>query len=171
MKIEVEHRYERISCEAFVKMYFSVAYNNAIAPIVSLKERRIDSEVHLENGRTERRIFMAPDVALPSVLAKMAAHASIAYTEVSVYDPQTYTVKYHIESAAQKMISVSGQVMFIADSTAVRRRIQGDVHVKILGLGHVIERLIASETQKRYDAVHVFTQDYIDSHQMRDQMP
>jgi hypothetical protein len=130
---------------------------------VSLKERRIESELQLENGHIERRIFMAPDVVLPSPLKKMAGHAQIAYTEVSVYNPATCTAKYHVESAAQKVISVTGQVVFIPDGAGVRRQIQGHVNVRLLGVGHLVERLIATETQKRYDAVHSFTQDYIDS--------
>lgn len=161
MRVQTEHTYYGIDQAGFAKMYYSEPYNNAVAPIVSLAERRIDSIERLSDGKVRRKIYMRPHVKLPAVIQKLIQGAELSYYEISVYDPSSFEARYHIESGAGDLLAIQGTISFLPVEGGVCRRIEGQVDVSIFGIGTVVERFITAEVKRRYDAVHTFTQKFI----------
>lgn len=163
MHVVVEHRFRGASVDRFVEVYFSPAYNEAVAPLANLQVRELVSERELAHGVIERRVRMVPSVNLPWAVKKLLRGAPVEYFEVSTYDPAAHQARYRVESGAGPLIKVWGTISFLPDADGCKRRIEGDVEVNIPGLGRVIEKLITDELNKRYDRIQAFTQRYLDS--------
>jgi len=162
MNIKVAHHYRNVDRARFAEVYFSDAYNQAIAPLAGLKTRRAVEERTLENGKVWRRVLMVPDIELPGPVRKLIGDAAIEYCEVSTYDPDVGEAEYHVESEAGETVDVRGVIRFLEENEGVTREIDGTVHVKLFGVGKLIEGLISREIARRYDAIHAFTQRYLD---------
>lgn len=163
MKVTVQHRFHGVDVERFVDAYYSADFNRAVAASASLKVRELTSTRTLDDGTIERRVRMVPDVELPAPVRALVA-GDIEFYEVSVYDPRTKSARYHVESAAGDAVVVRGDVRFEKTGDDVLRTIDGEVVVKVFGLGGIIERLIASEVKGRYDRIQAFTQRWLDDH-------
>lgn len=165
IEVVVEHRFERVSVERFVDVYYSDAFNRAVAPLAGMAERVPVLEEVQPDGRILRRVRMVPDVRLPGPVQKLLQGARVEYFERSLYDPQTHEAEYEIESEAGDHVQVKGKISFVDDGQGgVRRIIAGGVKVKAFGLGGLIERLIAREVESRYTRIQAFTQKWIDEH-------
>jgi hypothetical protein len=161
MHVTTEHRFKNVTVDRFVEVYYSKAFNHAVAPSAALKVRDLVHEESLASGRILRRVRMVPDIELPGPVAALV-NGPIEFFEVSEYDPTTKSAAYHVDSAARDRIVVQGAVTFEQAGDDVIRRIDGDVHVKMFGVGNIIERLIANEVKGRYDRIQAFTQRYLD---------
>jgi hypothetical protein len=166
MHVTTEHRFKNVDVDRFVDVYYSREFNHAVAPSAALKVRDLVDEVTLDGGNIKRRVRMVPDITLPGPVARLV-NGPIEFFEVSEYDPKSKSAAYHVESAAEDRIVVRGQVTFTQDGDDVVRKIAGEVHVKMLGVGGIIERLIAGEVRGRYDRIQAFTQQYLDDHAER----
>ena len=164
MRVRTQHVYHGIDPAAFAEMYFSEAYNRAIAPLVSMAERSIESLETLEDGRVRRRILMKPRVQLPAMLQKLVQGAELAYYEISVFDPVSCIAHYHIETGAGDLLAIQGTIAFEPVDQGVCRTIDGQIDVSIFGVGKIVERFISQEVSSRYDRIHKYTQQYIDQH-------
>lgn len=172
MKLHVDQRFARVTVERFATVYHSEAFNDAVAPLTGLRTRRLVQEQVHDDGRRHRRVRMEPDTKLPAAIQKLAdslatslgAGAGIRYDEVSVYDPATHTVTFHIDSAANERVRMAGSIRFIADGDGVRRVIDADIEVRAPLLGGVIERFIEGETVKGYAKIAAFLQRWLDEH-------
>ena len=162
MHLVIEHRFERVTVGRFVDIYFSPDYNAAVAPLANLSRRELISERAIDGGRVERRIRMVPSIKLPRAVTRLLRGAAVEYTEVNTYDPATQQAHYRIESQAGERIKVWGVISFIADGDGCRRRIEGDIVVRVPGLGRWVEKLIADELEQRYARMQTFTQRYLD---------
>ncbi len=165
MKLHVAHRFSNVTLERFVDVYFSEAFNNAVAAVSGLKTRALVSDTVASNGLRHRRVRMTPDIALPASIAKLVSREPIAWDEVNVYDAATHTARYHIDSAAKERVQISGDIRFVADADGVRRIIDGTIHIKApLGLGMLVERFVEDQTAKGYAKIAVFLQRWLDDH-------
>lgn len=165
MKLFIDQLFRETDLQHFEATYFSETFNAAIAREIGLKQRSLLEETRDEKGHVHRRVRMIPAIELPGPIRKLVGDKEISYDEVSVFDPAAHSVQYHIESAAQDRVSVGGHIRFIeAPGGGVRRVIDGEIQVKVFGLGSVIERFIEAETQKGYARISDFMQRWLVEH-------
>lgn len=165
MKLFIDQIFTGTHLDHFEETYFSEEFNTAIAREIGLKERKLVDKRVDDDGKVHRRVRMVPAIELPGPIRKIVGDREISYDEVSVFDPSTHSVRYQIESAAQDRVSVGGEIQFTEESgSGVRRVIDGEIQVKVFGLGTVIERFIESETQKSYARISNFMQTWLDEH-------
>lgn len=165
MKFRIEHRFTGVDVDRFVEIYFSEAFNDAVAPISGMKERRLVAQTTDDQGLVHRRVRLAPAVPIPAPLERVVAGRAITYDEVSVYDPRTKSARYSIDHKAGDRLRAEGVITFLADGPdAARRVIDGEIDVRIFGVGALVERFIETEVKKGYDAIGRFLQGWIDSH-------
>lgn len=165
MRLIVDQRFARVTLERFIAVYFSEDFNNAVASVSGLRSRRLVEEKVGDGGSRQRRVRMQPDIKLPAALARLAPVEQIAYDEVSTYDPQSQTVTYRIDSAANDRVKVEGTIRFLSDGDGVRRTIDGVIEVRApMMLGPVVEKFIEAETQKGYVKIAAFLQRWLDEH-------
>ena len=163
MRIVIDQTFERVDLERFIATYFSEAFNNGAASVLGLRERRLVELRTDDDGKEHRRVRMVVDVDLPRPVRLLIGDADISYDEVSTYDPKSRTVDYVIESAAQDRVHVGGRIFFEeAGADRVRRRIEGEVRVRVPGLSGVIERIVRREVKKSYQKLAVYMQRFLD---------
>lgn len=162
MKYTIDQTFRCESLTFFREVYFSEAFNQAVARDLGLKERTLLEERVGDDGRRKRRVRMVPAVQLPAAIQALIGDHELSYDEVSVYDPANDEVEYFIDSAARERLTVRGNIRFSAAPRGVRRVIEGEVSAKVFGLGGVIERLVQSEVEKSYERIARFMQRYLD---------
>lgn len=161
-QLSLEIRSARVDFERFRSVYFSEEFNLLAMKAAQLRERVLEHEEQLVDGRELRRVKMVPDVALPRAIASMVGSNVIAYREVSIFDPIARVAQLNIESLAGDAIKVGGQARFIEAGEGVTMRFEGSVKVSIFGLGGMIEKIIVKQVRDRYRAIEGVLQQYLD---------
>lgn len=144
-------------------LYFSPAFNDAVAQAANLVERRQTERAVNPDGTERTRIRIVPRVALPAPILKLLKGQTIHYDEITVFDPKARRATLSIRSIAGRTVQVNGTVDFIEEAAGVRLRFTGDAQVKIFGLGSMIERYLVSEVKARYSQVEPVLQRFIDA--------
>src|ERR1043165_5493421 len=118
MKFTIDTKFLGVTVDRFIEIYFSEAFNNAVAPITGMKVRKLVEETVKDDGSRERRVRMEPNVNLPGPIQKVAdslagGKASITYDEVTSYDGTTKVARYYIDSKIRERAKVEGTIRFI----------------------------------------------------------
>jgi Protein of unknown function (DUF2505) len=129
---------------------------------VHLKERVMLERALLPNGHERMRVRVVPHVGLPGPIAKLLEGAEISYDEITVFDAQGRRAALTIESPAGDTVQVRGEVRLLAEPNGVRLLFDGEAHVKVFGLGGLIERFMVAEIKRRYGVVEHALQRFVD---------
>jgi len=144
-------------------LYFSPAFDDAVAQAANLVERKQRERTVNPDGTERMRIRIVPRVALPAPILKLLKGQTIHYDEITVFDPKARRATLSIRSIAGRSVQVNGEVDFIEEPAGVRLRFSGDALVKIFGLGSMIERYLVSEVKTRYSQVEPVLQRFVDA--------
>ena len=165
MQFHVDHRFERVTLERFIAVYFSEDFNNLVAPVSGLKSRSLVAQSIADDGGRERRVRMHPGVTLPGPIKRYVTEDQIHYDEVATYDPTRHEVRYRIDSKANDRVDISGTIRFVADGDGVRRLIDSTIKINApFGVGTLVEKFIEGEVKKGYEKIKPFLQRYLDEH-------
>lgn len=145
------------------ELYFSPAFNDAVAKAANLVERTQRERAVSPDGTERTRIRIVPRVALPSALHKLLDGRTIHYDEITVFDPRARRATLTIRSIAGRSVQVNGTIDFIEEPAGVRLRFAGEALVKVFGLGSMIERYLVSEVKARYSQVEPVLQRFVDA--------
>ncbi len=163
MKFRVEHTFTGISLEDYEKLHFDEEFNIALCKAVKLSRE----VVKLENTdeRFERRVKVGPDREIPKAVKKVLKADRIEYEEHLVYHWGTYKGTWETTpSVLANKVETKGTMGFTKVATGVKRWSEGEIKVKILGVGGVAEKFIVSDVEKSYDDAAKFTQKWITEH-------
>ncbi len=69
-----------------------------------------------------------------------------------------------IPSVLKNKVETKGRMGFKAVGNGVQRWSEGEIKVKIMGVGGVAEKFIVSDVEKSYDDAAAFTQKWITEH-------
>ena len=88
----------------------------------------------------------------------------IEYQEILTYQRGKYIGGKTVPPFLSDKFLASGQFRFEAIDGGVRRIMEGDITVKIFGVGGLAEKVIVSEVESSYDRAAAFTVEYLKSH-------
>lgn len=162
MKLQLEMRTENIDFDRYKDVYYSEEFNALAMPAAKLRERSLQKHEVLVDGRELRKVRMVPDIHLPSPVMRLLNGEEIAYTEVTLFDPQSRRARLDVRSAAGDVVKVGGDVHFTEDKGGVTLHFDGEVKVKVFGLGKIIEKIIVNQVRDRYAAIAPVLQTYVD---------
>ena len=160
MRFEVSHTFQGISLDDYEKLYFDEPFNEALCKAVRLERELVSLE---DDGRRIRRVVrVAPDRQLPKPVARALGGAKIAYTEHVDYARGSYEGTWRTDpSLLKEKIASSGRFGFREKDGGVERWVEGDVTVKIFGVGGMIEKLIVEDVRRSYDDAAAFTRSWL----------
>ena len=161
MKFRVEHTFRGISLETYEKLYFDEPFNVALCEAVKLAR----SVIKLENDdKTFHRIVkVGPDRDIPKPVAKVLKADRIEYEEHNTYTFGTYKGEWKtIPMMLANKVKSAGTYSFTQKGDDVLRIVEGDIDIKILGVGGMIEKFICADVERSYDDAARFTQQWID---------
>ena len=146
----------------FRHVYYSEPFHQALVPAIHLRERSVRERVTLPDGKERISVYIAPRVELPGVIAKLVEGYAVSYEETTLFDPEARSADVRIQTPGGNLLQIAAQTRFEEEPEGVRTRITLSVRAKLLGVGGMAERFVASETRKRYEVVERFLQQYVD---------
>jgi hypothetical protein len=162
MKFKAEHTFRGIDLPTYEKLYFDEPFNMALCKATGL-DRSLE-KLDTQGQNVVRAVKVSPQREIPAPVAKALGGAKLEYVEHMDYERGKYLGRWRTEPFVLKdKILSSGTVQFSAVPGGVRRTVEGDVTVKIFGLGGIIERFVVSDVEKSYAKAAEFTQSWIDA--------
>jgi hypothetical protein len=162
MKFSVEIVGKGATLERVRALYFTQAFDDAVARAANLVERKQVEHLVQPDGHERTRTRVVPNVGLPSTVQALLKGQAISYDEIVVYDPSTQRASFSIRSVAGKTVQVNGEIHFIEEPSGVRLHFSGEARIKIFGLGAMLERFLVKEVTERYARVQQVLQSFID---------
>ena len=160
MHFRIEHTFTGISLADYEKLHFDEAFNIALCEAVKLSRQLVSLD---DDGTTLKRVVrVGPDREVPKPVQKVLKSDRIEYEERVTYKWGTMEGSWEtIPSVLASKVVTKGRLGFREVSGGVLRWSEGDIQVKVLGVGGVIERFIVADVEKSYDQAAAFTQRYI----------
>lgn len=161
MKFKTEHTFTGISLADYEKLYFDEDFQVALCQAVKLA-RKLDKRE--DDGKTLQRVVtVGPDREIPAPVAKVLGASRIEYAEHVDYTWGSFKGTWKtISSIMTDKVDARGTFSFRETPQGVVRTMEGEVKVKIFGLGGVVEKFIGADIEKSYQQAAEFTQKWID---------
>ena len=164
MKFRVQHSFSNISMAEYEKLYFDEDFNTALCTAVKLARTLVSREV--KGGHISRVVTVGADREIPAFAAKLLGSNRIEYTEHLEYDFGSGRGTWKTKSSLlTDKVNCHGTIAFSESGSKVTRVVDGDIKVKIFGVGGVVEKFIVADIEKSYDRAAAFTQDWIDNNE------
>jgi hypothetical protein len=161
MRFKVEHVFGGIELPAYEKLYFDEPFNVALCQATGLGRTLVKLETR--DGLLTRAVLVHPERELPGPVARIIGSGSFEYTEHLEYRLGSFAGTWRTEPAMLKDKIVSqGAFSFAAAPGGIRRVVEGEVKVKIFGLGGVIEAFVVADVEKSYARAAEFTRGWIE---------
>lgn len=156
MKFRVEHSFE-IDPAAYEKLYFDEPFNEALCEAVDLERHLV--KLDESDGKLVREVRVSPrGRQIPGPVAKLLGGKRIEYLERIQYTMGSMSGTWDSESSLMSdKIDSRGTFAFEGADGRTRRVVEGEIKVKIFGLGKTIEQFIVDDVKKSYDAAAEFT--------------
>jgi hypothetical protein len=161
MKFSIEIVTHGVEYPRFRRIYHSEDFNREVATAANITRTLLEHKV-LPDGKESRRIRVVPNVTLPAALKSVLKDGSLSYEELTVFDPQTRSATYAIESQLGEKLQVVGNAHFHEEQGGVRLHFEGEANVKMFGVGGLVERYVVGEVRERYATVERLLQKFID---------
>ncbi|HET6346828.1 MAG TPA: DUF2505 domain-containing protein [Myxococcota bacterium] len=160
MRFRVEHTFSGISLQAYETLFFDEPFNIALCQAVKLA-RTLESRT-LDSGRLRRATRIGPEREIPAPVPKVLGTTKFEYTEHIDYTMGSFKGTWKtVPAMMADKVESAGTFSFVARGNDVTRIVEGDVKVKIFGLGAVIERFVVADVERSYDAAADFTRQWI----------
>jgi hypothetical protein len=160
MKFRVESAFTGITLPEYEALFFDESFNNAMCASVKLARQLIKRDI--TNGQLKRATKIGADREVPAPVAKLIGTAKLEYTEHLDYKFGGYLASWRTEpSIMVDKIRAQGRIGFEQRGNRVIRWVDGDIEVKMFGVGGVIEKFIVSDVEKSYQRAAEFTQRWI----------
>lgn len=163
MKFRVEHVIPGIGLPQFETLFFDEDFNVALCRALKLDRHPVSHEV--KDGVLRRVVRISPNRDIPGPMAKVLGSSKIEYTEHTDYRMGGYQANWKtISSVLTDKVDSSGTLSFVKRGDGVARIAEGEVKVKIFGLGGVVEKFIVADVESSYAQAAEFMLSYVKQH-------
>ncbi len=161
MKFRIEHEFQGISLPDYEKLYFDEPFNVALCEEVNLDRELLSFEHRGE--RLEREVKVSPrGRQIPKPIAKFLGGARIEYVEKLAYAFGSGQGTWQsISSLMTEKIDSRGTFAFQEIPGGVKRIVEGEIRVKVFGIGGTIESYIVDDVKKSYEDAAAFTRKWL----------
>jgi hypothetical protein len=160
MKFKVEHAFSGITPDEYEKLYFDEAFNDELCKAVELERTLIKKDV--KGKHLSRAVKVSPKREIPAPAAKILGSSKLEYTEYVEYDLGSFKGTWKTVSAIMSdKIESGGTFQFTKKGDGIVRVLDGDIKVKIFGVGGVVEKFIVMDVEKSYDRAAEFTRRWL----------
>lgn len=161
MKFSIEHTFQGVDRPSYEKLYFDEPFNVALCEAVNLDRELLKREE--TDGRLVREVKVAPrGRQIPAPIAKFMGGARIEYVEKIDYEFGAYRGEWQsISSLMTDKIRSQGTFRIEEAAAGVRRIVEGEISVKIFGVGKAIEGYVVDDIKRSYSEAAEFTRTWI----------
>ena len=138
--------------ERFWEIYWDVGFQQKLAQVVRLKEHTVVSDEDSVTCRTAS-VFISPQREFPSVVRRVVKNATAAFVEDRRWVKAESCVYWNVRpQALEGRANCQGTLRVTATATGCERLIEGEVTVRLMGVGGLVERLVASNVTESLNA-------------------
>ncbi|MBI5498240.1 MAG: DUF2505 family protein [Deltaproteobacteria bacterium] len=157
----IEHFFPGITPDEFWAMLLDKQFDRELQPALGVRQRE-ELERKDDGKRLQRRIRMVPGFPAPAAVQKALDNVELEYMEESTYDRERGELHWVITpNVLKERVTARGVVRVRPEGNGVRRTIDGEVTVRLLGLGGLIEKLVKENTVRSYEGASRFTAEFI----------
>ncbi len=159
--LAVSHEYDCTGATLFTSCILNRAYNEELYG--SLGFPRFEwLELRDEGTKRHRKIRVAPPTGnLPGTIKKLIGDG-LSYVEEGTYDPATTRYEFRVyPSALGEKADVRGAMWCVPRGSGCVRHASFDAHVRVFGIGGMIEERILASYKKAFDVSATFTKAYL----------
>lgn len=161
MKFSTESVFRGIEFAEFEKLYFDEEFNIAMCKDNNLARTVIARED--DGDKLHRELRIGPDRELPSAVKKVLKTDRLEYVEKLDYVWGSKRATWEtIPSVFANKVDARGTIRFEEVSGGVRRIAEGEIKVKLMGVGGMVEKLVIGDVEKSFINAGGFTQRWID---------
>jgi len=164
VKFRIEHTFKNITIDDYEKLHFDEEFNIAMCEAVKLSRdvQKIDDD----GKKFHRAVKVGPDREIPAAMKKVVKVDRIEYEERIDYTWGSYAGTWEtIPNIMPSKVITKGKLGFKEVAGGVQRWSEGEIKVKILGVGSMVEKFIVADVEKSYEEAARFTQQWINDHQ------
>lgn len=160
MKFRAEAKFPDIPLEEYEQLYFDDAFNDAMCKAVKLERTLL--KIERRGDVLERHTKVAPiGREIPAPVAKVIGASRIEYVEELTYDFAKHGGVWRtISSVLPDKVDTHGTLTMRAEGAGCARVSEGEVTVKVFGVGGIVEKVIIADVEKSYEDAARFTRDY-----------
>lgn len=162
MRFKVQHRFEQIDLTTFESLYFDEAFNVEMCQAVAMGRTLLARSITA--GQLLREVQVSPERSLPGPVAKLLGAQQLSYVEAVNYRFGSFAGTWQTTpNVMADKVTSAGTFAFAQDKDGVVRTVEGEVNVRIFGVGGVIERFIVADVEKSYETAAEFTRAFLAS--------
>ena len=151
MRFKLIHQFPTTPRE-YIEAVTAPGYDEFVAKRLSLRERR---EIARDDSSdvVSRTVRVVPEHDLPPAIARLTRGKTLAYDETTELDLRSGKGRWSIKPGLlEGRIKAEGTFDLDDDgSGGLVRTVEGEITVKILGAGAVIEKFIVAQVKESYD--------------------
>jgi hypothetical protein len=132
----------------FAEAYVAEAFSTLVVQRLPLRSRTLLETSLLADGRARTRVRVVPELHLPGAMARLIGDRAVYFDEVAVYDPATHSAAISIETPAGERVHAGGVARLCARGGELHLCFDGEVRVRVPGLGALIERRVVAEVER-----------------------
>lgn len=160
MNFRAEHLIKGITLADFERLFFDEEFNIALCRALKLDRVLVKREE--KDGVIARAVRVGPEREIPAPVAKVLGAVKIEYTEYLDYKFGSYRGTWKtVSSLMTDKVDSSGTFSFRAQGDGVLRLVEGEVKVRVFGLGSIVERFIVADVERSYQNAAQFTEEWI----------
>ena len=162
MKLAIEHVFAGIQPSEFEALYFDETFNESLGTHLHMGRMLVRLETTANRIVRHVRFEPAPDPNSPVPIEKAFGTSRASFLEELDYDPRVRRGEWKtIPNMFKERVVNAGTIEFAPAPEGTRRVLRGEVKVKLFGFGGVVEKMIAAEIVKNYDATAAFITDWL----------
>ena len=151
VNLSVTHTF-KAAPEALAEALLDPDFQESLADIASLRDRRLLAQENQQDGKVVRNIRCVLDLHVSGMAKTVLGDADPAWVEESVWDPKTMTWSWKIKpEVAADLLSASGTTVVQSSGAGSARIVTGTIKVKVPLYGGKVEGWIADGVEAAYE--------------------
>ena len=150
VKFDLDHSFP-FDLQTYVRIMCDPGYDAHVAANVSLKSRTELSRSD-EGGVLRRCVRVVPERDLPRAAAKLIGGKTLAYDENIELDLGTGEGRWWVvPGVLEERVEATGTMLLETTPDGIRRRVGGEISVRLLGAGRLIEKFVVGQVVDGYN--------------------
>ena len=138
-----------VSAAQFEPLFFAEDVNIALCAALGMERTLL--EHRQEAGCLHRRVTIRPERDIPAALRPVLRQVRVEYTEEMVWRHGSGRGDWRIvPNIFTDKVTAAGSVRFLDHPEGTERVVEGDVTVRMLGLGGIAERFIVEDIERSF---------------------
>jgi hypothetical protein len=166
MHFRTADRIEGLTAAAFEKLFFAEQLNKAICADLGMHRTLVQRQE--KDGALHRQVSIRPQRDIPAPIAKLLGDRQVEYTEHMDVRFGTLRGTWRIVPGIfADQVKAWGTVQFSDVDGGCERTVEGDVEVKIFGLGTLVEKFVVRDIERSFTRAAQFTNQQLRSGALR----